>query len=77
MSKLDCPDDFHKEQGPAGQRWVLGHFKHIQHIKYIQNIKQCQSWIAPMIFPPNVADVDITLKIVKSIPDAMGPCKTV
>ena len=37
-----------KKQGPASQRWVLGHFNHIKQIKHIQNIdhiQQCQSWI--------------------------------
>jgi len=36
-----------EKQGPAGQRWVLGYFKHIQNIQHIQ---QCQIWTAPMIF---------------------------
>ena len=35
---------FEEKQGPAGQRWVLGYFKHIQ------NIQQCQIWTASMIF---------------------------
>ena len=40
------------KQGPAGQRWVLGHIKQIQHIKEFQHIqhikhfKQFQSWTA-------------------------------
>ena len=38
------------KQGPAGQRWVLGYFKHIKHIQNIQHIQQCQIWTAPMIF---------------------------
>ena len=28
-----------KEQGPAGQRWVIGHIKQIQHIKEFQHIE--------------------------------------
>ena len=42
-----------RKQGPAGQRWVLRRFKHIQNIKPILNIKhiqQCQTCTAPMIF---------------------------
>ena len=43
------------KQGPAGQRWVLGHIKQIQliqhikqfqHIKHIKHFKQFQSWTA-------------------------------
>ena len=40
------------KQGPVGQWWVFGHFKHIQiikHIQHIQNIKHiqhCQGWTA-------------------------------
>ena len=29
---------FYSKQGPAGQRWVLGHIKQIQHIKEFQHI---------------------------------------
>ena len=30
------------KQGPAGQRWVLGHIKQIQHIKEFQHIEHIE-----------------------------------
>ena len=52
-SNLNPPNDFCKEkplftlkQGPAGQQWVLGHFKAIKRIDHIKNIQRCQCWTA-------------------------------
>jgi len=48
----------YKKQGPAGQRWVLGHFKQIhyikefQHIQHIQLFKQFQSWTSRPTMSP-------------------------
>ena len=57
MNRLNQNKIYEKEmkQGPAGQRWVLGHIKQIQliqhikqfqHIKHIKHFKQFQSWTA-------------------------------
>ena len=34
------------KQGPAGQQWVLGRFKHNKHFQHIKHSNQIQSWTA-------------------------------